>query len=100
MGELLRRQEQWPIAVSIYEKILQDNPDFPEVHTKLSYLLYRLGDFEEGLRETKAALARTPDNAEAHKNAGLLLQDMRNSMPAPPNSTRHFPQAGLPVSAL
>ncbi len=77
MGELLRRQEQWPIAVSIYEKILQDNPDFPEVHTKLSYLLYRLGDFEEGLRETKAALARTPDNAEAHKNAGLLLQDMR-----------------------
>jgi TolA-binding protein len=59
MGELLRRQEQWSVAASVYEKILQENPDFPEAHTKLSYLMYRLGDPEQGLREAKTALART-----------------------------------------
>src|SRR6266478_7783270 len=77
MGELLRQQEQWQQSAAVYQELLQRNPDFPEVHTKLSYLMYRLGESEEGLRETKAALARTPDNPEVHKNAGLLLQEMR-----------------------
>jgi tetratricopeptide (TPR) repeat protein len=62
------------MAVSVYEKILQENPEFPEAHTKLSYLMYRLGDPEKGLREAKSALTRTPKNAEAHKNAGLALE--------------------------
>lgn len=46
MGELLKVQEQWPMAASVYEKVLQENPDFPEAHTKLSYLMYRLGNQE------------------------------------------------------
>jgi tetratricopeptide (TPR) repeat protein len=78
MGELLREQQQWPMSASVYEEVLKRNPDFPEAHTKFSYLLYRLGDPERGLREAHIALARTPDNAEAHKNAALLLQNMRN----------------------
>lgn len=77
MGELLKVQEQWPMAASVYEQVLKQHPDFPEARTKLSYLMYRLGDPEDGLREAKAALARSPENAEAHKNAGLLLQNMR-----------------------
>ncbi len=63
MGELLRRQERWEEAESVYEKVLQESPDFREVHTKLSYVLYRTDDFEGALREAKAALAATPDNA-------------------------------------
>jgi tetratricopeptide (TPR) repeat protein len=77
MGELLREQEQWPMAAAVYEQLLQQNPDFPEAHTKYSYLLYRMGDSEEGLREAKAALAHNPDNAEAHKNAALALETGR-----------------------
>jgi tetratricopeptide (TPR) repeat protein len=77
MGELLRQQERWQQSAAVYPEVLQKNPDFPEVHTKLSYLMYRLGTSEEGLREAKAALARTPDNAEAHKNAGLALDIAR-----------------------
>src|ERR1700739_979404 len=77
MGELLKVQEQWTMAGSVYEQMLKQDPDFPEVHTKLSYLMYRLGESEDGLREAKAALEGTPDNAEAHKNAGLNLESMR-----------------------
>jgi tetratricopeptide (TPR) repeat protein len=77
MGELLKVQEQWPMAASVYQQVLKQNPGFPEAHTKLSYVMYRLGDPEEGLREAKTALTRTSENAEAHKNAGLLLQTMR-----------------------
>lgn len=77
MGELLRRQEQWPTAAAIYGKVLQENPDFPEAHTKFSLMLYRLGEGEQALREARAALARTPDNAEAHKNAGVALLFLR-----------------------
>ena len=74
MGELLRQQERWGPAAAVYGEVLRQSPDFPEAHTKLSYVLYRTGDGEEALREAKAALARTPQNAEAHKNAGLGLQ--------------------------
>jgi tetratricopeptide (TPR) repeat protein len=77
MGELLKVQEQWPMAASLYAQVLKRAPDFPEAHTKLSYLLYRMGDPEESLREAKAALAQTPENAEAHKNAGLALESAR-----------------------
>ena len=77
MGELLRQQEDWERAEVVYEAVLSEDPDFPEAHTKLSYILYRTGDGEESLREAKSALALTQDNAEAHKNAGLALATMR-----------------------
>jgi tetratricopeptide (TPR) repeat protein len=76
MGELLRQQENWGQAAAVYAEVLRQDPDFPEAHTKLSYLMYRLGDPEQTLREARIALARTPENAEAHKNAGLALETL------------------------
>jgi tetratricopeptide (TPR) repeat protein len=77
MGELLQREQDWERAEVMYDAVLDENPSFPEAHTKLSYVLYREGDAEEALREARAALAVTPENAEAHKNAGLALADMK-----------------------
>lgn len=73
IGELLRRQEMWMGAVAIYREVLRKDPDFPEIHTKLAYCLYRAGEQGEAGREAKIALARTPNNAEAHKNLGLVF---------------------------
>lgn len=73
IGELLRRQEHWAQAVAIYSEVLRKDPDFPETHTKLAYVLYRAGEQEQAAREAKTALARTPNNAEAHKNLGLVF---------------------------
>lgn len=77
IGELLRRQEEWEGAETAYQQIMQEEPDFPEVHTKLSYVLYRDGDDEGALAQARDALKITPNNAEAHRYAGLALADMK-----------------------
>jgi tetratricopeptide (TPR) repeat protein len=74
MGHLLVEQENWGQAAAVYAEVLRQDSDFPEAHTKLSFVLYKSGAAEEALREAKAALLRSPQNAEAHKNAGLALQ--------------------------
>ena len=77
MGELLRCKEEFQQAAEIYTEVLRQNPDFPQVHTKLSLVLYKMGDSEEALREAKLALTQNPEDAEAHKNVGLALEDLR-----------------------
>ncbi|HYA26180.1 MAG TPA: tetratricopeptide repeat protein, partial [Terriglobales bacterium] len=77
MAELLRQQERFDVALNVYGEILEKEPDFPEVHVKASFLLYRLGDVDKALNEAKAALAENPNDAEAHKNQGLALQEAR-----------------------
>lgn len=77
VGELLRREEEWEGAETAYQQIMQEEPDFPEVHTKLSYVLYRDGDDEAALGQAREALKITPNNAEAHRDAGLALADMK-----------------------
>ena len=72
-GELLRQQLEFQQAASVYAEVLREDPNFPEVHTKVSFVLYKLADPEDGLSEAKAAIALNPDDAEAHKNAGLAL---------------------------
>lgn len=74
MAELLRQQERFDVALSVYGEILEKQPDFPEVHVKASYLLYRGGDADSALNEANAALAENPNDAEAHKNKGLALE--------------------------
>jgi tetratricopeptide (TPR) repeat protein len=76
MAELMREEEQYQAASNIYAQMLQEAPDFPEVHTKASLVLYKLDDGEDALHEAKAALAENPDDAEAHKNAGLALDSL------------------------
>jgi tetratricopeptide (TPR) repeat protein len=74
MGELLCRREMYPQAAEVYLEVLHEDPTFPEVHTKLSYILYRLEASDRALNEAKAALAQNPEDAEAYKNAGLALE--------------------------
>jgi tetratricopeptide (TPR) repeat protein len=78
MGGLLRQQEKWMEAASVYLEVLNGNPDFPEVHTKMAFVLYYLGDEGGAMREAKEALTRNSDNPEAHKNMGLALEAKRS----------------------
>jgi TolA-binding protein len=43
MGEVLRRKKEFRQAAEVYAEVIHQDPDFPEVHTKVSYVLYRLG---------------------------------------------------------
>src|SRR5580698_1734860 len=78
LGILLRQQENFAAAVEAYQQVLRQGSNFPEAHTKLSYVQHRAGDDESALREAKIALEENPDNAEAHKNAGLSLTALNN----------------------
>ncbi len=73
MAALLQKENEFEKAVSVYGEILQTQPDFPELHDKASYALYRIYDDEDAYREAKAALALNPNDAEAHENAGFAL---------------------------
>jgi Tfp pilus assembly protein PilF len=77
MGQIMREHEQWPQAMMLYTEILRQDPEFPEAHTKLAYIQYRMGDGEEAIAEARSALRRTPENAEANKNLGLGLDTLR-----------------------
>jgi len=78
MAELLKERVQFEASVGVYAEIMQKEPDFPELHDKASYVLYRSGDDESALNEAKAAIANYRDDAEAHMNAALSLSRLRN----------------------
>ncbi len=48
MGELLRQQEEFQQAASVYGEVLRQDVNFPEAHTKASFVLYKLADPEDG----------------------------------------------------
>jgi tetratricopeptide (TPR) repeat protein len=73
MGAVLREQNKWAEAGAVYEEILQRKPNFPQVHTKLSYILGQLGETDGALLEARTALEWFPDDAEAHKNMGVAF---------------------------
>ena len=76
VGELLCAEERYSESVAVYAEVLKQNPNFPEAHTKLSYVLYRTSEFEDALHEAKLAIAQNRNSAEAHKNAGLALDSL------------------------
>jgi tetratricopeptide (TPR) repeat protein len=77
MGQSLREQERWAEAAALYAQIVDHAPEFQAAHTKLSYIFYKLDDFESGLREAEAAISQDAGDAEAHKNAGLAFDGLR-----------------------
>ncbi len=78
MGSILVDAEQIPAALAVYQEVLAVDPDFPEVHTRLSFTYLNSGDPEEALRQTKAALERNPRNPVAHLNAAISYEKLNN----------------------
>jgi Flp pilus assembly protein TadD len=77
MAELLRRREAWTMALHVLEGVLNNDVDFPEAHTKLSFVLLHAGQEKESLLEAQFALQENSSNPEAHKYAGLALESMK-----------------------
>jgi tetratricopeptide (TPR) repeat protein len=78
VGMVLIAQQRFPEAGRVYSRILDQDPDFPELHNRLSMTYYQSGDAEESLRQAKAALAENPNNPSAHMNAAVSLQAMQH----------------------
>src|SRR5208282_652562 len=78
MGMVLISQQRWEEAGLVYQEILRLDPNFPEVHSRLSLTYFNSGDAEEALRQAKAAIAINPNNATAHLNGGLAFGQLGN----------------------
>jgi tetratricopeptide (TPR) repeat protein len=78
MGMVLIAQQRYPEAGQVYEQILKDDPQFPEVHARLSMTYFQTGDAESAVRQARAALAENPNNPVAHFNQGLALANLQH----------------------
>jgi protein O-GlcNAc transferase len=73
LGAMLRQQERWDDAfdeVTLAAKLM---PDFPENHSNLAYIFYRLDDTPNAIAEARTALSMDPQNAEAYQFLALAL---------------------------
>jgi folate-binding protein YgfZ len=71
LGVILSRQEQYPEAIALMEKILEQDPHHVLAHTNLSVFYMKLGDKEKAEEEkAKATMAAFSQRAKA---AGLTF---------------------------
>lgn len=73
LGTMLRQQERWDDAIDEITLSAQFMPDFPENHSSLAYIFYRLDDPADSIAEARTALSMDPQNAEAYQFLGLAL---------------------------
>ena len=78
MGEILIVDRRFAEAGQVYAEILNSDPDFPELHQRLSLAYAESDDTEKAFREAKAALKQNPNDAVAHRSAGIALREMQN----------------------
>lgn len=78
VGLILGTKNRFAEAGQIYSEILDNDPDFPEVHARLSWTYFGVGDAENTLRQAKAALVENPNNPVAHMNSGAALESLRH----------------------
>jgi tetratricopeptide (TPR) repeat protein len=75
MADLFERVEQFKKAALVYSQIATVDPEFPEIHAKLAYALYRAGENDRAISEARAALERTPTNREAQQVLDAIESD-------------------------
>ena len=63
-------------AEQYFEKALQVDPSFPRLHTQFGYLRLQRGDYPGALAHYDAAIRLNSNDAEAHLNSGVALEQM------------------------
>jgi arylsulfatase A-like enzyme/tetratricopeptide (TPR) repeat protein len=71
LGDLFRRDKDYPRALELYREVLRLNPALQEVRIKTVQVLMRLEAFDEADRELKAYLAAIPNDPVALYYLGL-----------------------------
>jgi len=80
-------------AETIYNQILQSNPDQPIALHLLGVIAHQTGKNDTAVDLIARALALKPDSAEAHSNLGTALQDLGKLEEALPATARRSPSS-------
>jgi tetratricopeptide (TPR) repeat protein len=73
LASMLRQQEHWDDAFDEITAAADLTPDFPENHSTMAYIFYRLDDGPNAIAEARTALSMDPQNAEAYQFLALGL---------------------------
>ncbi|MEX2527821.1 MAG: tetratricopeptide repeat protein [Gemmatimonadota bacterium] len=68
--------DRYAPALDLFQQVLAQHPDFPDVRNKAGLCLAMLGRMEEAIAEFDHALRVNPDYAEAHLNRALILNEL------------------------
>lgn len=69
-------RDDFESALMTFQGVLEDHPQFADVHNKAGLCLAMLNRLEEALGHFDAAVAQNPSYAEAHLNRGIILNDL------------------------
>jgi tetratricopeptide (TPR) repeat protein len=73
LAAMLRQQERWDDAFDELTVAAELMPDFPENHSSMAYIFYRLDDGPNCIAEARTALSMDTQNAEAYQFLALGL---------------------------
>ncbi len=63
-------------ALEVFNEVIRDHPNFPDVHNRAGLCKAMLGNLEGALMEFERALELAPTYAEAHFNRGIVLNEL------------------------
>lgn len=70
LGMIHELKGEWDLAIAAYRAAIADEPDMQDAYLNLSTLFFKMGDFEEGLRVSYAALEKWPNSVNLLTNIG------------------------------
>ncbi len=79
------RQGSWDNALTIYEEVVSQLPQAPNVHNNMGYALMQLGRFEEALSHFEAAGQQQPEGVVD----GTVLHNWANTL----EKLKRYPEA-------
>lgn len=68
--------EEFEVAFQHFRGLLDEHPEFPDLHNKVGLCRAMLGDLEGAVRAFEHAIRLAPFYAEAHLNRGILLNEL------------------------
>lgn len=69
-------RDDFDTALAIFQEVLQDHPDFADVHNRMGLCLAMVGRHAEALAAFQEAVRLSPTYAEAHLNRGIVLTEL------------------------
>jgi tetratricopeptide (TPR) repeat protein len=98
LGTVYSEKGQYDSAIAAYQKGLEINPDFAELHRDLGHAYWEKGDRNEAVKEYERAINLNPNMAEAYAELGYIygrmnrdeeaLQSSRKALQIDPTQVR------------
>lgn len=76
LGAAYSEKGQYDLAIPAYQKGLEINPNFAELHRNLGYAYHEKGYWEEAIKEYEQAITLAPHLAEAYGELGYIYEQM------------------------